>query len=314
MNLRVVYPADTLQFRVRSGKILDMKLQTECVACIIAQVKNVTTRLNLAESIREAAMKDTLDYLNHANYDDSTPASMGEIWQILLKHIDGTDPYADVKARCNREAMKMVPSTREKILNAADSFSVALKYAIAGNLIDYGLEHPVSVEKQNEQIDAIANTPFALDDSGELREALRRAKRVLYLGDNAGEIVFDKLLIERIGAEFPQADVSFAVKGSAVLNDVTRQDALAVGMGEAARVIDNGDCSPGTVLSRSSEPFRQAFAGADVVISKGQGNFESLSDTRKEQMYFLFTAKCDAVCNEVGASKLSIVCMKNRAS
>lgn len=291
-----------------------MKLQTECVACIIAQVKNVTTRLNLAESIREAAMKDTLDYLNHANYDDSTPASMGEIWQILLKHIDGTDPYADVKALCNREAMKMVPSTREKIVRAADPFSVALKYAIAGNLIDYGLEHPVSVEKQNEQIDAIANTPFALDDSGELREALRRAKRVLYLGDNAGEIVFDKLLIERIGAEFPQAEVSFAVKGSAVLNDVTRQDALAVGMAEAARVIDNGDGSPGTVLSRSSEPFRQAFAWADVVISKGQGNFESLSDTRKEQMYFLFTAKCDAVCNEVGASKLSIVCMKNRAS
>ncbi|NLI53895.1 MAG: DUF89 family protein [Clostridiales bacterium] len=290
-----------------------MKLQAECVTCIIAQVKNVTAMLNLSDLEREAAMQDTLNYLSGANYEGCTPESMGDLWQILLGHIGQNDPYADIKSLCNREAMKMLPATREKVARAEDPFSVALKYAIAGNLIDYGLEHPVSLDEQNAQIDAIANTPFSRDDSAELREALGRAKRMLYLGDNAGEIVFDRLFIERIRAEFPQMEISVVVKGSAVLNDVTCADALEVGMDELARVIDNGDGSPGTVLPRTSAAFRQAFAEADVVLSKGQGNFESLSETTKDQLYFLFTAKCDSVCAEAGVPKFSIVCMKNGA-
>ncbi len=187
----------------------------------------------------------------------------------------------------------MLPETKEKIARAKEPFTVALKYAIAGNLIDYGLEHPVSIEEQNAQIDAIANTAFSIDDSDALLSALKNAKSMLYLGDNAGEIVFDKLLIEQIRLRFSQLDLAFVVKGSPVLNDVTRADADEVGMQEFARVIDNGDASPGTVLSRTSESFQKAFAEADVILSKGQGNFESLSGVEKENLFFLFTAKCD---------------------
>jgi len=291
-----------------------MKLQPECVTCIIAQVKNVTDMLGLPDIEREAAMRETHAYLAGANYEGCTPESMGELWQILLRHVGEDDPYAEIKSLCNREAMKMVPVTREKIAHAKEPFTVALKYAIAGNLIDYGLEHPVSVEEQNARIDAIANTAFSVDDSERLRAALSSAKTMLYLGDNAGEIVFDKLLIERIRQAYPQVEVSFVVKGSAVLNDVTRADALEVGMGELARVIDNGDASPGTVLPRTSESFRRAFAEADVVLSKGQGNFESLGGVEKEHLFFLFTAKCDTVCAEAGVPKFSIVCMENRIS
>ena len=291
-----------------------MKLQPECVACIIAQVKTVTRMLHMSESIQDAAMRDTLDYLKSVNYESCTPESMGDIWQILLGHVGDCDPYAAIKSRCNREAMKMVPATREKIARAKEPLTVALKYAVAGNLIDYGMEHPVSIEEQNAQIDAIARAPFAIDNSDRLTAALVRAKTMLYLGDNAGEIVFDKLLIEQIRLIYPKLDLAFVVKGSAVLNDVTRADAEEVGMGDVARVIDNGDASPGTVLPRTSEAFQKTFAAADVVLSKGQGNYESLSGVEKDNLFFLFTAKCDTVCVEAGVPKLSIVCMENRIS
>lgn len=297
-----------------SVRILLMKLQPECVTCIIAQVNTVTKMLNLSQPQKEAAMKDTKEFLAAANYEGCTPESMGDLWQILLKHAGEADPYAKIKSLCNQEAQKMVPSTREKIARAEDPLVVALKYAIAGNLIDYGLERPVSLDEQNEQIDAIAHSSFAIDDSALLRQALRNAKTLLYLGDNAGEVVFDKLLIETIRAQYPQLSVSFAVKGSAVLNDVTKSDALEVGMETAARIIDNGDGSPGTVLPRTSEAFRRAFADADVVLSKGQGNYESLGEEKKENLFFLFTAKCDTVCVDAGVPKLSIVCFRSRFS
>ena len=291
-----------------------MKFQPECITCIIAQVKNVTNMFGLSEEKREEAMRDTHTYLAGANYEGCTPESMGELWQILLRHVGEKDPYAAIKSLCNQEAMKMLPATREKIARAGDPFTVALKYAIAGNLIDYGLEHPVSIEEQNEQIDAIANTAFSIDDSDKLLNAMKHAKTMLYLGDNAGEIVFDKLLVEQIRKRFPQINLAFVVKGSAVLNDVTHADALEVGMQDVARVIDNGDASPGTVLPRTSEAFQAAFAGADVILSKGQGNYESLSGVEKENLFFLFTAKCDTVCVEAGVPKLSIVCLENKIS
>ena len=289
-----------------------MKLQPECVTCIIAQVNNVTNMLELSEDVRKAALMDTHAYLANANYEGCTPETMGDLWQILLGHIGVSDPYAAIKSRCNQEAMKMLPETREKILRAENAFTCALKYAIAGNLIDYGLEHPVSVEEQNEQIDAIAGTAFSIDDSQALLLALADAKTMLYLGDNAGEIVFDTLLLEEIMRLNPSLDLSYVVKGSAVLNDVTYSDAKEAGVDQIARVIDNGDGSPGTVLSRTSESFREAFWGADVVLSKGQGNFESLSGEKKENLFFLFTAKCETICAEAGVTKRSIVCMRNR--
>ena len=291
-----------------------MKLQQECVACIIAQVQTVTRMLGLSEAERDAAMLDTHAYLAQANYEGCTPESMGDLWQILLTHVGGGDPYGAIKSLCNQEAMKMVPATRDKIMRASDPLLIALKYAIAGNLIDYGLEHPVSIEEQNRQIDAIASTSFSIDDSEALKNALSGARTMLYLGDNAGEIVFDRLLIERLREHHPELDIAFVVKGSPVLNDVTLSDAQEVGMHEIVHVIDNGDCAPGTVLHRTSEAFRREFSAADVVLSKGQENYESLSGVEKANLFFLFTAKCDTVCVEAGVPKLSIVCMKNRAS
>jgi len=287
-----------------------MKLQYECISCIVAQVLNVTGMLGFNEDDKETAMRETLAYLSRADYEGCTPESMAELWRLLLKNSENRDPYAEIKSRCNAEALKMEQSAREAIRGSADPFLMALKYAIAGNLIDYGLEHPVTVDEQNRQIDSIVKTPFAIDDSETLRTALKTAKNVLYLCDNAGEVVFDKLMIETLKREFPQIDPVCAVKGSPVLNDATMTDALMVGLDSVARIIDNGDGAPGTVLHRTSEAFQSAFSSADVVIAKGQGNFESLSGSKKENLFYLFMAKCDSICKIVNTPKLSIICLK----
>lgn len=287
-----------------------MKLQYECISCIVAQVLNVTGMLGFNEDDKETAMRETLAYLSRADYEGCTPESMAELWSILLKNSDNRDPYAEIKSRCNTEALKMEQSAREAIRSSVDPFLMALKYTIAGNLIDYGLEHPVTVDEQNRQIDSVVKTPFAIDDSDALRSALKTAKNVLYLCDNAGEIVFDKLMIETLKREFPQIEPVCAVKGSPVLNDATMTDALMVGLDSAARIIDNGDGAPGTVLHRTSESFRSGFSSADVVISKGQGNFESLSGSKKRNLFYLFMAKCDSICKIVNTPKLSIICLK----
>lgn len=271
----------------------------------------MTGMLGFGEAERETAIRDTLAYLSRADYQGCTPESMAELWSILLQNSDNDDPYADIKTRCNTEAMKMEPGAGEAIRSAGDPFVLALKYAIAGNLIDYGLEHPVTVDEQNRQINSIVTASFAIDDSEALRSALKTARNVLYLCDNAGEIVFDKLLIKYLKQEFPQIEPVCAVKGTPVLNDATMKDAIEVGLDSVARVIDNGDGAPGTVLHRTSEQFQAAFQAADVVISKGQGNFESLSGTKKENLFYLFMAKCNSICKIVNTPKLSIICMKS---
>lgn len=288
-----------------------MKLQYECIACIISQVLTVAKMLDFGEEQKETAVRNTLSYLSRADYAGCTPESMAELWKILLKDAKSDDPYESIKSLCNQEAMKMEQRTREAIRTAENPLKKALKYAIAGNLVDYGPQHPVALEEQNRQIDEIASRPFVKDDGPALKAALKSAKKVLYLCDNAGEILFDKLLIELIKREFPQAEVVCAVKGVPVLNDAIVKDALEVGMDRVARIIDNGDGSPGTVLHRTSGAFMQEYRSADVVIAKGQGNYESLSGETRPNLFFLFMAKCSTICQVANVPKMSMICMEN---
>ena len=279
---------------------------------MLAQVKSVSAMLNLPPEQRETANSLTQTYIDERKNIGSTPEAMAEIWDLLRERIVACDPYAEIRSLCNREAMKMIPAVADKITRSNDPLKTALKYAVAGNLIDYGLQKPLPLEEQNERINSYAGLHLATDDCAQMRDALSNAKTLLVLGDNAGEIVFDKLMIECILASFPRLSVTYAVKGQPILNDVLYADALEVGMDQVARIIDNGDSSPGTVLSRASETFLREFENADVILSKGQGNYESLWDAQKENLFFLFTVKCDIISEMAGVPKHSIVCRMSR--
>ncbi len=291
-----------------------MKLQPECETCILAQVRTVADMLELPDHQRSIIFRDADAFMETADRNATPPGTMVHIWGKLIETLGGIDPYTEIKSLSNREAMFLLPDAKKAVEGADDPLALAMKYAIAGNLIDYSLKEPVTLEEQNAKIDAIVHTPFAIDDFDALRDTLKRSKTMLYLGDNTGEIVFDRLFIERIAMEYPQLDIAFVVKGIAVMNDVTYDDAHEAGMDQVVRIIDNGDGAPGTVMSRASESFRREFAAADVIISKGQGNFECLGGFDKENLFFLFTAKCGAICAEAGVPKYSMVCMKNRIS
>ena len=177
--------------------------------------------------------------------------------------------------------------------------------AVAGNIIDYGVSDHHDLE---ETMARVLDSPFAINHVGRLRRRLAEARTVLYLGDNAGEIVFDKLFIET----FRHPNIWYAVRGTPVINDATRVDADQVKMEEVAQVIDNGYDAPSTLPENCSPAFQQLYNEADLVISKGQGNLEGLMDETRDDIFFLLMVKCDVIADRLGVAKGSFVCADNK--
>ena len=180
----------------------------------------------------------------------------------------------------------------------------AVELAIAGNIIDFGVKNNVNVRHELKKILAqehLSARKRSLFHYAQFRRSLRRAGNILYLADNAGETVFDRILIEEIRSQWPGARIEYAVKARPVINDALAEDAYACGIDKVARVVSNGADAPGTVLPLCSREFRQKFRRADMVISKGQGNFESLSN-EKRLVFFLFMVKCPVVARETGCT------------
>jgi len=228
------------------------------------------------------------------------PVISSEIHALWRKHSGNEDPYLDEKKHSNDMALGMYDELKEKVRTSADPVDTALRLAIAGNIIDYGASYPFDFHAT---IDRVLTTRFAIDHSMQLRHSLAKAKTILYLGDNSGEIVMDKLFIETVGMQ----NVVFAVRGAPVINDVTIDDARYVGMNKITRVIPNGFDAPSTILEYCSPEFREAFEHADLVISKGQGNFEGLNEITGKEMYFLLMAKCKVVAEALRVPQGSFI-------
>jgi uncharacterized protein with ATP-grasp and redox domains len=230
--------------------------------------------------------------------------SSPEIQRLLqhkLREMNGVvDPYYKEKQQSNRIAFKLYDKWKPKVLASDNPFNLALHLAIAGNIMDYGVDHVFDVQKT---IKKSLYTEFAIDHSSALKQRIAKAKSILYLGDNAGEIVFDKLFIETI----MHPNVIFAVKDAPILNDVTFDDAEDVGMNEVADVISNGYDASSTLLDKCSKEFLDAYHSADVIISKGQGNLEGLINEKDPRIFFLFMVKCEVIAERVGVEKGSLV-------
>lgn len=291
-----------------------MKLNFNCINCNINQVIKLMKLSELDRHGKEELMKEALNYLSDVDYNKCNPEITGEIWQIIIRHIKDDNPYDEIKKYYNREVLKMMKEMEEMIYNSNDKFNTALKLAITGNLIDFEAKHSFDVNVLKEKLRNIEKTKLVVDDSRSLYESLKNAKILMYLGDNCGEICLDKLFIKYIKNQFPGIKVYFAVRGKVIVNDITLEDAKMVDMHEVAEVIENGDGSLGTVMGRVSSEFKEKFYEADVVIAKGQGNYESLSEIDRNNVFHLFMAKCEAVAGLLGVNTMSIVCAQNKAA
>jgi hypothetical protein len=216
------------------------------------------------------------------------------------------DPYRAVKARSTRQALALYPKLKDIVADAEDPLDAAIRISIAGNIIDFGPNRAYDLWSAVERVLA---QPFALDDSAAFRQRLTQADHVLYLGDNAGETVFDRVLIETL-----DVSVIYAVKGGPILNDATREDALAVGLEKAAvEVVDTGVDAPGVILGRCSEHFKQLYDAAALIIAKGQANYETLS-AAGDKVFFLLQTKCPVIARDIGAPVGNIILKSGDAS
>ncbi len=236
--------------------------------------------------------------------DISAPALARELHSILRSYTQQADPYKQVKQQSNDLVLKMYPEFKKRVLNSDNPFDMALRLAIAGNIIDFAVSSQFDL---NGTIDHVLSSNFAINHGTELRDAIRSAQSILYLGDNCGEMVFDKLFIETI----MHPHLRFAVRGAPAINDATMEDAHDVNMHLVADVISNGYDAPSTLLDHCSNEFLEAFHQADVIISKGQGNLEGLLGNTKKRVFFLLMVKCDVMAQALKVKKGDFVVIDN---
>jgi len=204
------------------------------------------------------------------------------------------DPYKEVKKLTNKRALSHYDALWTTTIDSPDPLRTAIKIAAAGNVIDFGVHDHTTLDIDNE-IDLISSLQFARFDYLQFTESITNASTILYCADNTGEIVFDKILLRYIAQTYPDITLHVAVREAPIINDATMEDALEVGLDEFATVVSSGSVHPGTVLAESTPQFQELFRNAHIIISKGQGNFETLSGEFHRNLFFLFKVKCNGV-------------------
>lgn len=270
-----------------------------CVTCFAATFDKLMLRYQLTAPQKEEF--NALFKMVTQDYQSMSAPELQIPLQRKLKEISGVyDFYASEKCSSNSLALSLVHYWKEAVACSNDSFGIAARLAIAGNIMDYGASDTFNLQHT---IEKIMHSDLAIDAGDLLQKKIAAAKSILYLGDNAGEIVFDKLFIETLN----HPNVIFVTRGGPTINDVTAKDAYIVGMDQVAKVISNGLAAPSTLLAHSSEEFLRYYHDADVIISKGQGNLEGLIDEKDPRIFFMLMAKCDVMAERLGIKKNEFV-------
>ena len=279
-----------------------MKTFLDCLPCMMDQA----LRAGRIATDDERIIKKLLDTVGAMMKDiplENTPPETGEIIYRKVREITGvTDPYKEVKKANIEEALSLYPELKKIVRESDNSLLTAIRIAIAGNVIDLGVNKKFDLV---EDVYKIIKQDFAILDFKKFEKQLKIADSVLYLGDNAGESVFDKILIEELNKP-----VTYAVREIPVINDVTEEDAIASGIDEVAEIISSGTTAPAVILSLCNNEFIKRFNSAKMIISKGQGNYEGLSDV-KQPVFFLLKAKCFVIANDLNVEENDIVLKAN---
>lgn len=266
-----------------------MKTDVDCLVCFLKQTLRVARLTGVSKDRQGVIVKEIASMLQNVDMSKSPPATVEAIYRKIAELTGVEDPYLEQKNQSNELALRMLPRLQQELSDNENALEMAIRIAIAGNIIDYGAFDTVDID---EAFPKCLESNFAVNDLSYLKERLEKivpGETVLYLTDNCGEIVYDSLLLDYIHRK--GGAITIAVKEGPIINDALVEDALFAGLEKYGRIISNGSRCPGTVLEKCSVPFRTFYQDADIVISKGQGNFESLS-TASRDIYFLLTVKC----------------------
>lgn len=271
-----------------------MKMAPDCSPCLIRNALDVARLSTRDETLQRKILQQVMAWMAEADPESPPPLVAAFIQKTVWELTGIADPYGPVKEEYNAMALELYPELAALKGRAANRFDAGVRLAVAGNIIDFGLASTLGREKLLSTI-AHAMETRVKGRISYLEQTAARANHILWIGDNAGEIVFDKLLLE----EMDCTRVTYAVRGAPVQNDATLADAVAVGLTQMVKVIDSGAAIPGTLIAHCSERFCDAYNQADLIISKGQGNFETL-DHGDHRIFFLLKAKCPVVAARGG--------------
>lgn len=293
--MSVMIISSRLRARVRAAQNCNMRTDIDCLGCFKQQALATARVCGLDKSMQRRVVDEIARLLPLLDCSVSPPENAVAVYGRIAEITGISDPFSEIKKKGNRFAADLKEEVRRRITATADPLYSAVRFAIAANIIDYGSQH---------EFDALAtmetclDQELCIDDYGAFRREVNGSSgaEVLYLADNCGEIVFDGLLIEQL--QVLGCQVTLAVRGAAILNDATRNDVLDCSLDGLCRVITSGTGCPGTPLRTCGPELGEAFARADLVISKGQGNFETLSEV-DGPLFFMLTVKCPVVARHI---------------
>jgi uncharacterized protein with ATP-grasp and redox domains len=279
-----------------------VKLHLDCIPCLLRQALDATKMSSTDEVTQERALREVMNYLSNVQWNMTTPELATYVHRIIKRISGNDDPYSQLKEKYNHAVLALYPKLEAMVESSKDPFMTAAKLAIAGNIIDFGPKINIDVEKT---IDEVLSNDLAINDIEKLKSSIIRAESVLYLADNAGESVFDKLLIKELSKQ--NVKVTYAVKNMPILNDATFKDAEMAGITKIVNVISTGTDCTGILFRECSPRFMSEFDNSSFIISKGQGNYESLSDVKNKELFFFLKVKCPLIAEDVGVKKGSAV-------
>ena len=281
-----------------------MKLNLDCIPCFLRQALQAVRFISDDEDLHQKVLREVAEELLESNWNATPPELAHKVHRIVKRLTNESDPYKKAKRESNNSVLKMYPALKKHIEESNDPLRTAVRLAIAGNIIDFGPLQDFNLEKT---IKEVLSRTFSVDDYEQLKEKILNAKTLLYFADNAGEIVFDKLLVETILKIKNLEKIRFAVKGGPIINDATIEDAKYIRLSNLPNVefleMSNGE--PGKWPERNSQTVKKWIIKYDLVISKGQGNYEGLSE--HNGLFFLLIAKCPVIASDLGVKVGDII-------
>ena len=275
-----------------------MKTYVDCIPCFLRQALEAARATTDDENIHRQVLNSVASLIPTLSLNITPPEVGQQVYRIVGDITGNKDPFRKMKGQADQLALSLYPRLKKAVADSDDPLLTACKLAIAGNSIDLG--PGPSYGDLNCIVEAALASTLSIDDYHEFQDSVNNRQRILYLGDNAGEIVFDRILIEEL-RQIKALDIDFVVREKPVINDATLSDAISVGMDKVARIISSGSDAPGTILSQCSPQMLTLYHSADIIIAKGQGNYESLNGERKNIFFFL-KAKCPLVARLLGVS------------
>ncbi len=285
-----------------------MNMKPECLVCLFNQALRVSKAINCDEDCSSKILKKAALEISNFSLNQTPPEAAAVLYPKISQIVQKEDLYEQKKIESTNKAFKFIDFVKENINSSSNKIDSALRAATAGNVIDFATEITFEIDKE---IEKIFKANFAIDHKDLFSKKLKSSKSLLIIGDNVGEHVFDKIMIETIKDIYPNLDVFYFVRGKPIINDVTAVEAHEIDLDKVCEIVDSGVNTPGFIYEKANKKAKNLYDSCDLILAKGMGNFECMEEDKDERLFFLFKVKCSVVAGKIGKNIGDLICMNN---